>query len=102
MRLFDLIIEQESVSQLPRPIRSPCFQEMDQAVKLAVCRVNVFAHRQHQLEFLISAEGAKASPRLQINYGFAALEVDGAAGFGFNSHNTLMIFHSPLNFATER
>jgi hypothetical protein len=23
-------------------------------------------------------------------------------GLGFNSHSTLMIFHSPLNFATSR
>ena len=40
--------------------------------------------------------------RAIVNYGLAGVDVDWAAGFGFNSHNTLMIFHSPLNLATER
>lgn len=37
-----------------------------------------------------------------VNHGRGGVDVDWTAGFGFNSHNTLMIFHSPLNLATER
>ena len=40
--------------------------------------------------------------RATVNHGLGGVDVDWAAGFGFNSHNTLMIFHSPLNLATER
>lgn len=58
--------------------------------------------------FLLKSERLRlCSIRLSLeldiyNHGFAVLEVAGAGGFGFNSHSTLMIFHSPLNLATER